>query len=481
MNRTIDIVVIGAGPGGLSAAGSLALHGREVVVISDGHLMGYGIEGAFKSKAASEIANLYAHATTRPNLFTKSSVPNYGAVKQGIERAAKGLDETIQTRLDRLGIEVIQGRGRFIDANTIMVGDDFFRANYIVIATGTVPRIFPGVAVDGHQVLTSDEIGGLKFLPKSLLIIGAGVIGCEFSSIFNELGSKVKLVDPQDRILSSEDDDVGQFLSRELSTRGISVIHSCRFESMEVETNNVITTLSNGEKIETESVLFAVGRKPNTNGLELRAAGVELNDRGYIQVGKNMDTNVPHIFAVGDVGQRCTPTDIALVQVAEAEGRCAAYAILNKEFTLHMDHVPYIIFTIPMIAGAGLSETVARERHGDIRVGKYPYGRNHRAHATYPPVGFVKLIVGPHGDDRILGIRVIGRDADGIVGAASIMIDQALPYTYVQNHIMPHPSLLECLQGAAHIIAGDALSYEEGEEFSFNYPIDDKSVTSKDC
>ena len=481
MIRAIDIIVIGAGPGGLSAAGSLALHGREVAVISDGHLMGYGIEGAFKSKAAFEIANLYAHATTRPNLFTKSSAPSYGAVKQGIEHAAKGLDATIQTRLDRLGIEVIQGRGRFIDANTIMVGDDFIRANYIVIATGTVPRIFPGVAVDGHQVLTSDEIGGLNFLPKSLLILGAGIIGCEFASIFNELGSKVKLVDTQDRILSSEDDDVGQFLSRELSMRGISVIHSCRFESMEVETNKVITSLSNGEKIKTESVLFAVGRKPNINGLELRAAGVELNDRGYIQVSKNMKTNVPHIFAVGDVGQRCTPTDIALVQVAEAEGRCAAYSILNKEFTLHMDHVPYIIFTMPMIAGAGLSETVARERHGDIRVGKYPYGRNHRAHANYPPVGFVKLIVGPYGDDRILGIRAIGRDADGIVGAASIMIDQELPYTYVQNHIMPHPSLLECLQGAAHIIAGDAMSYEEGEEFSFNYAIDDKSVTSEIC
>lgn len=481
MERAIDIVVIGAGPGGLSAASSLALNGREVAVISGGHLMGYGIEGAFKSKAAFEIANLYAHATMRPDLFTKSSAPSYGLVEKGINRAAKGLNETIQIRLDRLGVKVIPGKGKFIDANTIMVGDDFIRANYIIIATGTVPRALPGVTVDGHHVLTADEIIGIKFLPKSLLIIGAGIIGCEFASIFNELGSKVKLVDTQDRILSSEDDDVGQFLSRELSRRGISVIHSCRFKSMEVETNKVITSLSNGEKVESETVLFAVGREPNTNGLELQAAGIDLNDRGYIQVSNNMATNVPHIFAVGDVGQRITPADVTLVQVAEAEGRCAAYSILNKEFTLHMDHVPYIIFTIPMIAGAGLSETVARTHHGDIRVGKYPYGRNHRAHATYPPVGFVKLIVGPHGDDRILGIRAIGRHADGIVGAASIMIDQGLPYTYVQNHIMPHPSLLECLQGAAHIIAGDALRYEEGEEFSLHYPINNKLVTSQDC
>ncbi len=476
MDRTVDIVVIGAGPGGLSAAGTLALHGRDVLVISDGHLMGYGIEGAFKSKAGFEIARLHAHATMRRDLFELPAAPSFDAVEQSIEHAAKGLGDSILNRLDRLGIEVVEGRGRFIDANSVMVGDDTIRARHIVIATGTVPRVFPGVRVDGHRVLTSDEIVGIKFLPKSLLILGAGIIGCEFASIFNGLGSKVKLVDTQDRILASEDEDVSRFLSRGLSMSGVEVIHSCRFEGMEVGKDSVTTSLSNGQQVVTESVLFAVGRNPNTDGLDTRAAGIDLDDRGYIPVGDDMRTNVPHIYAVGDVGQRNTPMDIALVHVAQAEGRCAAYSILGEAFTLNMDHVPYIIFTMPMIAGAGLGETVARERHGNVRVGKFPYGRNHRAHATFPPIGFVKLIVGPDGDDRILGIRAIGRDADAIVGAASIMIDQALPYTYILNSIMPHPSLLECLEGAAHIIAGDALSYEEGEEYSFNYLIDDKSV-----
>ncbi len=476
MDRTVDIVVIGAGPGGLGAAGTLALHGRDVLVISDGHLMGYGIEGAFKSKAGFEIARLHAHATMRRDLFELSAAPSFDAVEQSIEHAAKGLGDSILNRLDRLGIEVVEGRGRFIDANSVMVGDDTIRARHIVIATGTVPRVFPGVRVDGHRVLTSDEIVGIKFLPKSLLILGAGIIGCEFASIFNGLGSKVKLVDTQDRILASEDEDVSRFLSRGLSMSGVDVIHSCRFEGMEVGKDSVTTSLSNGQQVVTESVLFAVGRNPNTDGLDTRAAGIDLDDRGYIPVGDEMRTNVPHIYAVGDVGQRNTPMDIALVHVAQAEGRCAAYSILGEAFTLNMDHVPYIIFTMPMIAGAGLGETVARERHGNVRVGKFPYGRNHRAHATFPPIGFVKLIVGPDGDDRILGIRAIGRDADAIVGAASIMIDQALPYTYILNSIMPHPSLLECLEGAAHIIAGDALSYEEGEEYSFNYLIDDKSV-----
>ncbi len=469
MERTADIVVVGAGPGGLNAAATLALRGRDVLVISDGHLMGYGIEGAFKSKAGFEIARLFAHATMRRDLFEISSAPSFGAVNQGIERAAKDLGAGIQTRLDRLGVELVNGRGHFADPNTISVGTDTIRATSIVVATGTVPRVLPGVTVDGHRVLTSDEIVRLTSLPESLLILGAGVIGCEFASIFNELGSKVRLVDTQDRILSNEDEDVSQFLARGLSMRGVEVIPSSRFEELEVGENSVITTLSNGQHVETASVLFAVGRIPNTRGLNLAAAGIELDDRGYIKVGEDMKTNVAHIYAVGDVGQRNTPMDIALVHVAEAEGRRAAHSILGQDSDLNLDHVPYIIFTMPMIAGAGLSETVARQRHGNVRVGKYPYGRNHRAHAMFPPIGFVKLIVGPDGDDTILGIRAIGRDADAIVGAASIMIDQALPYSYVLNSIMPHPSLLECLQGAAQIIAGDALSYEEGEEFLFNY------------
>ena len=213
----------------------------------------------------------------------------------------------------------------------------------------------------------------------------------------------------------------------------------------------------------------------NTRDLNLGVSGVETDERGYIPIGPDMKTNVPHIYAVGDVGQRNTPTDLALVHVAEAEGRCAAYSILGQKFTQNMDHVPYIIFTIPMIAGAGLSETVARDRYGEVRIGKYPYGRNHRAHAAFPPLGFVKLIVGPDGDDKILGIRAIGRDADGLVAAASILIEQGLPYTYLLDSIMPHPSIIECLQGAAHIVAGDALSYEKGEEFLYSYLLDDQA------
>ena len=475
MAQTVDVVVLGGGPGGLSAATTLALRGLDVVVINNGHLMGYGIEGAFKSKAAFEIARLYAHATLRQDLFEIPSTPNFGAVEQSIERAAKDLASGIEMRLQRLGIKLLNGKGRFADPRTIVIGKETLQTRHIVIATGSVPRVFSGVTVDAKRVLTSDEVVGLTSLPKSLLILGAGVVGCEFACIFNEMGSRVQLVDTQARILSSEDEDISGFLARAFALRGIEVIPSSRFEKLEVTHDSVHTTLSNGQQVQTESVLFAVGRNANTRDLNLDGAGVDVDERGYIPTGQDMKTNMPHIYAVGDVGLRDTPTDMALVHVAEAEGRCAAYNILGQQFTQNMDHVPYIIFTIPMIAGAGLSEMVARERYGDVRVGKYPYGRNHRAHAVFPPIGFVKLIVGPEGDDRILGIRAIGRDADGLISAASIMIEQGLPYTYILDSIMAHPSIMECLQGAAHIVAGDALSYEEGEEFFFNYLVGDQA------
>ena len=316
---------------------------------------------------------------------------------------------------------------------------------------------------------------GKRLEGKVAIVTGAGATGSgEFvgigqatSILLSRQGAKVLLVDTQARILSSEDEDLSGFLASEFSQRGIEVIPSCRFEKLQVGEKGVSTILSDGQRVQTESVLLAVGRNPSTSALNLDGAGVQVDERGYVQTDQDMRTNVPHIYAVGDVGLRNTPTDIALVHVAQAEGRLAAYSILGQPFTQNMDHVPYIIFTVPMIAGAGLSENVARGRHGKIRVGKYPYGRNHRAHALFAPVGFVKLIVGPEGDDSILGVRAIGRDADALVAAASTMIDQALPYTYILDSILPHPSLMECLQGAAHIVAGNALSYEEGEEFHF--------------
>jgi dihydrolipoamide dehydrogenase len=461
-----DICILGGGPGGLSAATTLALRGRRVVVVNEGCLMGYGIEGAFKSKAEFEITRQHVYASLRPDVFGHVPPPTFDAVLRGTEQSAQGLQASVLDRLQRLQVRVIQGRGVLEDPHTVRVGDQRIRAPHLILATGSKPRIPPGITVDSERVLTSDTVNLRRSLPRSLAILGAGVIGCEYASIFAALGSRVLLVDTQDRVLAMEDPDLSAFLARTFVARQIEVVHSSRFQQIERHPTGVRTTLSTGRVLDTDAVLLAIGRVACTDDLGLEAIGVT-RDRGWIPTNDVMQTNVPHIYAVGDVGTRNSPVDMALVHVAQAEGSLAAHHILGSRFDQAMDHVPFIIFTIPMIAGAGLSATQARERHGDVRVGKYPYGRNHRAHTMHPPLGFVKLIVGPPGDDRILGVRVIGRDADTLVAAASIMIERQLTYDYLMHSIMPHPSLMECLQGAAYIIDGNALAYEEGEEYDF--------------
>jgi len=466
MGHKSDLLVIGGGPGGISTATKAALEGRSVTIINNGPLMGYGIEGAFKSKAGFEISQQSRYNQFRSDVFGKFAEPDYSMVYRGMERSSATLTDMLEDSLTRLNIKLVQGTGRFVNPNEVEVNNEIYEAKYIIIGTGTTPRVLPGMSIDGRRIISSDEATQLKKSPKSMLIIGAGVIGCEFACIFKAMGTAVHLVDSQKAIMANEDPDLSRFLERAFSRWGIDVLRESRYQSLTLNENSVTTVLNTGE-VTTDIVLLAVGRVACTAGLNLAAAGLETDKRGFIPTNDNMQTSVDHIYAVGDVGYRNTPVDLSLVHVAQAEGRLAAAHILGLPYSQNMDHVPFIIFTIPMIAGAGYNETTAREEFGDIRVGKYPYSRNHRAHTIQPPVGFVKLIVAPEGDDRILGIRVIGKDADTIIGAASILIERELPYTYLMDSMFPHPSLLECLQGAAHIIAGDALKYQEGEEFTY--------------
>ena len=461
-----DVLIIGGGPGGISAASKVALRGKTAIIINDGPLMGYGIEGAFKSKAGYEISREYLHLKFRDDVFGQIPVLDLSRLKMGIDRSAASLTSMLETRLQRLNVRVVQGKATFVDAHKVSVGDREFSGDHIVIATGTRPRILPNMSVDGKRVVTSDDvINNLSNSPTSVLILGAGVIGCEFASMFNAVGTEVHLVDTRSHIMSNEDRDVRDFIKNSFDARGIHVIPSSRYQNHELQDGGVRTELSTGD-IKTDMVLLSVGRIPCTDNINLEATGVAWDERSYIKTDSNSQTNVSHIYAVGDIGARNVPSDLSLVHVAEAEGRSAAAHILGAEYPQSLDHIPYIVFTVPMLAGAGFTESYVREHYGDVRVGKYPYARNHRAHAIQPPIGFVKLIVGPPGDDRILGVRAVGPNADSIVGTAGVMIERSLPYNYILESIFPHPSLLECLKGAAHVIAGDALRYEEGEELT---------------
>jgi dihydrolipoamide dehydrogenase len=219
--------------------------------------------------------------------------------------------------------------------------------------------------------------------------------------------------------------------------------------------------LTDGTEVFTDLALLSIGRIPNADGLNIEAAGVETNKWGYVGTTDWMQTNVPHIYAVGDVGHRNTEHDLCLVHVAEAEGRAAIRYLFEPETRLSTSHVPFIVFTMPMVAGAGFNERDARAKFGEgIRVGKFGHVRSSRAHCQRATDGFVKLIVGPEGDDRVLGARGVGVGVDVICGEASVMIEHGLPYTYLLDSIHAHPSMSESLQGAALIISGELPEYD---------------------
>src|ERR1043166_2224351 len=451
-----DIGILGGGPGGMAAALAAATQGLKVLLIDGGDFLGYGLQGAFKSKALWEASRDWLSAARlgclprsedRETLFDK--------IRDRVRIGVDHLTEMYLKYMDLKQVEFVRGYAKLIDSHSVEVDRQTFEANYLILATGSKPRQLPDIYVDGHYIMTTDHIVDVGEAFSSLMIIGGGVSGCEFASIFSALGVKVTLLDREDRLLSNEDPDISELLARMYRRNDIEVRSHARVRSVLVLDGKVKTELEDGSIWTSDRALLSIGRVPCTGALTLSAAGVETDSRGAIPVNDKLQTNVPQIYAIGDVGQRNTPLDQALVHVAEAEGRMAVRHIVSRaEIDIRAEHIPFIIFTMPVIAGAGLNETQARARYVGARVERFDNIRNHRYNCMQTHEGFLKLIVGPPKDNRILGVRAIGSQADTVVGEASVLIDNKIPYTYLLDSIHAHPSLAESLENAARVIAG---------------------------
>jgi dihydrolipoamide dehydrogenase len=450
-----DIGILGGGPGGMAAALSAATRGMKVLLVDGGEFLGYGLQGAFKSKALWEAARDWVSAerlgcVPAPEDHEALFANIHVRVRDGITH----LTEMYLKYMDLKQVHFVRGFAKLIDPHCFEVEGQRFDANYIILATGSRPRQLPGVYVDGHSIMTSDHIVDVGESFSSLMVVGAGVLGCEFASIFSALGVKVTLLDQEERLLSNEDSDISELLADVYRRNDIEVRYRVRVRSVLVLDGKVKTELEDNSVMITDRALFSIGRVPCTGTLNVGAAGIQTDTHGAIPVNDNLQTNVPHIYAISDVGQRNTPLDLALVHVAQAEGRMAVRHISSgADIDIHAEHIPFIIFTMPMIAGAGLNETQARERYGGVRVAKFENIRNHRYNCMESHEGFLKLIVGPSEDNRILGVRAIGSQADTVIGEASVLIDNKVPYTYLLESTHAHPSLAESLENAARIIA----------------------------
>jgi dihydrolipoamide dehydrogenase len=468
-----DLCVIGAGPSGFAAAMRAWDFGKRVALIEKGELGGAGVwDGALSSKTLWELSKDYRAALRRDRGFIADNVVlDYQQVVNCVQQALDEKSSQIERQVRELScprhnmpgcIELIRGRARFLGPHKLHVeategGDRTITADNFVIATGSKPRLLPGVEIDGRRILTSDHITGLRGFPRSLVVIGAGVVGCEFATIFANFNqTMVYLVDRADRILPFEDEDVSLVCSRNLEAKGVTIHHRAHLVSVDVVGGEVEYTIEHHtggrETIRVEQALVSIGRVPNTGGLGLEEIGVELDDRGFV-VCENTQTSVPHIHAVGDI----THT-IALVNVGEMEGRHAAEHIFGDE----PEHLSYrnissIYFLDPEVAGCGMSEQDAQKNRIPYRVAVYSFALVSRAVAMRATRGFVKILVTDCEEMKILGMRALGPHASTAIEAVSLVMHQERPVREIAELLHPHPAITEAVQDCVRMLLGTSI------------------------
>lgn len=467
-----DLCVIGGGPAGYAAAMRAIDLGKRVLLVERDRIGGTGIyNGALASKTLWEIAHRVS--STNELMRTRGREP----FRLSWEEIGKTVNEAIFERkyLYACHMQMLsnnkegtmlfkheRGTGKLVDRNIVRVERSNFsvdvRADHIIIATGSRPRTAPGILADEKHIFTSDGIFAIEELPKSIVIIGAGVIGCEFATIFSNLGAtRVHLIDRADRILPFEDADISELVARNLERKGVIIHRSANLESIAVEADQVRYDLSYAdgrtETVHVEKALLSVGRTPNVEGLGLEQAGVEMDPtNGLIRV-HDTSTSQPHVHVVGDA----TATNM-LVNLGEMEGRHAVERIwAGKKDALSYDNVSSIMFLDPEVAGVGMNEQECRKRGVSYRVARIDYSCIARAIAMRRTKGCFKLLVTNDDEMRVLGMRAVGEHASSAIEAVALMMRLGTPIRELAELIHPHPSITEGVQECARMLLGRSI------------------------
>lgn len=464
-----DLVVIGAGPSGYAAAMRALDFKKKTLLIEKENVGGAGVtNGALSSKTWWELSREVA--SFRKNLRKFNiSVPdvNYQEIQQEVRNAVlerKGMleDHMLQMQ-DSCHAELFafrKGTARLLSPNEVEIatprGRQVVWADYIVLATGSRPRYLPDLPIDEKIVMTSDGIENMNDFPESMVIVGAGVIGCEFATIFSAFGkTKVNLIDKGDRILPFEDDDVVKVVERNMENNGILIHRNSRLINMEIRNGRVEYELEyldgTKAKFNVEKALVAVGRTPNFEGLWDDSLGIDFTKRGIKD--SETQTNIENIYAVGDI-----TADISLVNVGELEGRHAVEKIFgNPARKLVYENISTIMFLHPEVAGVGLNEVSAREKGIDYRVVTLDYSCIPRAIAKRNTQGFIKLLVANDEDMKILGLKIIGHHASSAMQAVALLISMDKGIEELAECVHPHPSITEGIQECVRMLLGKSL------------------------
>ncbi len=453
--ETFDVVVIGAGPGGYVCAIRAAQLGLKTALVEKSSTLGGTCLniGCIPSKAllySSEMVHFARHNAAANGLKLEKISVDLPAMMKRKDQVVSNLVKGVSTLVQKKGAKVFEGTGRLLDASTIEVTNgkksQTLKSHHIVIATGSAPVELPFLPYDGKTVVHSTHALAFDEIPKNLVVVGGGAIGLELGSVWARLGSKVTVVEFLPRIAPTFDEDVSKFLERTLKKQGISFELGAKVTGLKKNKGKTVLIAERGDQtleFEADKVLVAVGRVPFTRDLGLEEAGVELDEKKRVKTGKGFQTNVPGIYAIGDV-----IAGPMLAHKAEEEGVALAELIAGKAGHVNYDVIPNVIYTEPEVSSAGLGEDEAKSRGIEVRVGKFPFAANGRALAVDGTDGFIKVIACAK-TDRLLGVQMIGKNTSEIIAAAVAHMEYGGSAEDIARTVHAHPTLSEAFKEAA--------------------------------
>ena len=451
---TIRLVIIGGGPGGNTAATWAARLGAEVTIIERDIMGGAAhLLDCIPSKAM--IATGGAVSATKRfagmGLEQQTAEIDVDHLAERIDGIRTRLENTTTQLLDSQGIRIIRGEASFVDPHTVTVrtaaGEERIEGDAFIIATGSRPRIPQWCTPDGERILITRECYPPKIFPKSIAVVGSGVTGVEFVHMFASFGAKVSLIVSRQQVLPGKDPEAAAVLEETFLNKGVELLKGARAESIERSGDEVIVKCSDGREVRATHAVLAIGSEPNVEGLNLEAAGVELDSRGYINIDQHCQTNVGHIYAAGDVSGK-----LPLSSVASMQGRKIAEHLMvgTKSNHRHLDYdkAASAIFTEPELADVGLAEAEAFSSGRKIRVTKVPFSSTAKALIHNDPRGFVKLISDPN-TGVVLGGSIVGRHAGELISVVALAVTANLKVADLLDSLLVHPSLAEALSESA--------------------------------
>lgn len=444
-----DLLVLGGGPGGTAAALTGAQGGLRVALIERGGLGGTCLHrGCIPSKALLTSAELYRRIRSAEDygITVQSALADFGRIVARKDAIVETLASNLERSLRGKGVVLLGGEGVLRNAAPpfrVGIGEKEVTARAVILATGSEPATPALFGVDGEHVVTSTEALRWESLPKSLLVVGGGAIGCEFACLFRTFGVSVTVVEALPRILATEDVSISRQMATLLKRDGVDVRTGTELVALEKKNDGVRAVLSSGEELFVEKALIAVGRRRNTAGIE--ALGVRV-ERDKVVVNERMETSLSGIYGVGDVA-----SEVLLAHWASTQGEVAARNVLGENVTFDGSVVPMCLYTHPEVARVGLTEESAKESGFEVLTARLPFGANARAHCLGERSGFVK-VVAEKASRRILGVHILGPDATEIIHSAVVALKAHMTVDEYREVIHAHPTYSESLKEAMGLL-----------------------------